>query len=165
MKCAEIRHRELTPEDACILREATLMNINWLGDRFTMQDVLKIPELSHYTIVDPDRGDYGIVALQDQQWVGVVWVLFLPQDDPGFGFVASGIGELSICVRPEMRGAGIGIELLQRSIAVARTRGEWKTQRRRRKSSAETLREMWICRCGWKYRSRNHGSGAVEGAP
>ncbi len=126
MKCAEIRHRELTPEDACILREATLMNINWLGDRFTMQDVLKIPELSHYTIVDPDRGDYGIVALQDQQWVGVVWVLFLPQDDPGFGFVASGIGELSICVRPGMRGAGIGTELLQRSIVVARTRGERK---------------------------------------
>ena len=47
-------------------------DIKWLGDRFTMQDVLKIPELSHYTIVDPVRGDYGIVALQDQQWVGVV---------------------------------------------------------------------------------------------
>ncbi|MFC2764631.1 MAG: GNAT family N-acetyltransferase, partial [Rothia dentocariosa] len=64
--------------------------------------------------------------LQDQQWVGVVWLLFLPQDDPGFGFLASGIGELSICVRPGMRGAGIGTELLQRSIAVARTRGERK---------------------------------------
>ena len=66
MKRAEIRHRELTPEDACILREATLMNINWLGDRFTMQDVLQIPEFSHYTIVDPVLWRLGIVALQDQ---------------------------------------------------------------------------------------------------
>ena len=124
MESTEIDFRELAPEDTAILRESTLMNINWSGQRFTLQDVLRTSELAHYTVFKPHRGDYGIVALQDQQWVGVVWVLYLPQDAPGFGFVASDIGELSVCVRPGMRGAGLGTKLIQHAIALARLQGK-----------------------------------------
>ncbi|WP_028709632.1 GNAT family N-acetyltransferase [Propionicicella superfundia] len=51
--------RALSPMDSPILREATLLNLNWGEGRFSMADVLGEPGLAHYTGLVPERGDFG----------------------------------------------------------------------------------------------------------
>ena len=88
--------RPLFATETDLLERATLGNINWCGQRFTMDDVRRTPEFAHYTRPDPLRGDFGIVAERDEEALGVVWALFLPADHPGFGFVDEATPELSL---------------------------------------------------------------------
>ena len=81
-----------------------MLNLNWETPRFSPADVLGDPKLEHYTRLVPDRGDFGFVAEIDGRWVGVVWLLFLPEHDPGYGFVKPDVPELSVCVKPGYRG-------------------------------------------------------------
>lgn len=119
-----LQKRELRSEDEEILLEATLVNLNWNGTRFSGQDVLSNPEFAHYAKAVPERGDFGIVACDGIRWMGVVWILFLPQEDPGYGFVKPQIGELSVCVHENVRGAGLGRELMNDAIEITRSRGQ-----------------------------------------
>lgn len=118
-----LQKRELRADDGRILLEATLINFNWNGTRFSADDVLSHPDFAHYTVLVPQRGDFGVVAAQGPRWMGVSWVLFLPEDAPGYGFVKPGIGELSLCVHKEVRRQGLGRELLGDAIQLARSRG------------------------------------------
>ena len=120
----EVTTRPLTAGDGELLRTATLANLNWTGEpRFTSRDVDETPELRHYCEFRPERGDLGFVAGTRGPVVGVVWALFLAADDPGYGFVADGVPELSLCVWPGHRGRGIGGGLLRRALEEARRRG------------------------------------------
>lgn len=116
--------RPLHDDDTSLLADATLFNVNWTGEqRLTAVDVSTDPALSHYTVARPDRGDFGLVAEVGGRTVGVVWLLFLDSSDPGFGYVADGVPELSVCVWPGHRGAGLGGQLLDAAIVAARERG------------------------------------------
>jgi hypothetical protein len=61
-----------------------------------MDEVLSDPRLAYYTGTRPERGDFGFVATQEDRWVAAVWLLFLPADAPGYGFVSE-------VVRSELR--------------------------------------------------------------
>lgn len=116
------------PESLRVLREATLGNLNWQGARFEIGDVIERPEFEHYTRLDLERGDFGVVAMSVQtepctQWLGVAWALQLPAEDPGWGFVAPGIPEVSVYVQPEWRNRRVGRMLLRDLHAEARRRG------------------------------------------
>ncbi|WP_245743346.1 GNAT family N-acetyltransferase [Geodermatophilus poikilotrophus] len=116
--------RPLTADDGELLRTATLANVNWTGEpRFTARHVERTPELRHYCEFRPERGDLGFVAETRGLAVGVVWALFLPGDDPGYGFVADGVPELSLSVWSGHRGRGIGGGLLSQALEEARRRG------------------------------------------
>ncbi|RVW00816.1 GNAT family N-acetyltransferase [Rhodococcus xishaensis] len=119
-----LEKRELRSGDEAILLEATLINLNWNEARFSERDVLSKPEFAHYATVVPERGDFGIVALDRTCWVGVVWIVFLPSEHPGYGFVKPQVGELSVCVQETARGAGLGRELMNDAISIARSRGQ-----------------------------------------
>ncbi|WP_324274156.1 GNAT family N-acetyltransferase [Blastococcus brunescens] len=43
-----------------------------------------------------------------------------PADVPGYGFVRAGVPELSVCVLPGYRGAGLGAALLDAAVREAR---------------------------------------------
>jgi GNAT superfamily N-acetyltransferase len=118
-----LRKRCLRVSDHRILAEATLANLNWKGERFTAADVQQTPAFCHYSKMDPSRGDFGVIAEDDRGWAGVVWVLFLPADHPGYGFVSPEHGELSVCVHERVRRAGLGRELMLDVIQIARQRG------------------------------------------
>lgn len=114
--------RQLVAADRPILRRATLANMNWVGPRFTFEDLDGLQEITHYFSTFPDRRDFGLVEEEDGIARAVAWLVFLPADDPGYGFVDAGIPELSITTFGGFRGQGIGRNLLNQLIASAKAR-------------------------------------------
>lgn len=114
--------RDLTVADAALLEHATVENVNWQREHVTLADVLASPELAHYARFDLERGDFGVVAERDGEPIGVAWALFMPADDPGYGFVSDGVPELALWVSNGRRRQGIGRRLLRglQEAAVAR---------------------------------------------
>ncbi|MEB2528362.1 hypothetical protein [Kocuria rosea] len=87
----DVSFRELLAAESALLATATLGNLNWCGQRFSMIDVSSRPDFAHYTILDPQRGDFGWVAETGMEAIGVAWALYLPPDDPGYGFLAENV--------------------------------------------------------------------------
>ncbi|MDV6286896.1 GNAT family N-acetyltransferase [Rhodococcus jostii] len=81
--------------------------------------MLAKPELAHYVIDWPRAGDLGVIA-EDESPVGAAWLRFLPESDPGYGFVDSATPELTIGVLQGWRGQGVGARLLETLIDSAR---------------------------------------------
>jgi ribosomal protein S18 acetylase RimI-like enzyme len=115
--------RPLSPADRALLREATLANMNWDGPRFTLDDVDGSHELSHYFTSFPSGRDFGLADNDGDTVRAVAWLVFLPAEDPGYGFVEADIPELSITTFAGHRGQGIGSALLSELINRARSRG------------------------------------------
>jgi GNAT superfamily N-acetyltransferase len=69
------------------------------------------------------RGDAAVIALEGGFPVGAAWFRLFARDEPGFGFVDEQTPEVSIAVVPSRRGHGIGSELLDALIGVAREQG------------------------------------------
>ncbi|MEZ5087595.1 MAG: GNAT family N-acetyltransferase [Tessaracoccus sp.] len=116
--------REATAADRGLLARATLDNLNWNSPRFTMREVEDTPQFRHYYDGWPSGEDFGLVA-EDAKGVAVaaVWLRYFTAADPGYGFVADTIPELSIWVSSGYRGQGIGGRLLHRITEVAQDRG------------------------------------------
>ena len=73
------------------------------------------PELRRYVSGWGRPGDDGIIAVApDNEAIGAAWLRLWPGDDRGYGFIDTMTPELSVAVRPEARGGGIGTELLRR---------------------------------------------------
>jgi GNAT superfamily N-acetyltransferase len=79
-------------------------------------------EFRHYTQLILDRGDFGFVAERADEVVGVAWALFLSADDPGYGFLDESTPEVSLWVREDSRGRGVGSLLLRQLQQEAETR-------------------------------------------
>jgi hypothetical protein len=73
-----------------------------------MRDVVDHPEFAYYTRLDLARGDVGFAAEQNGMTIGVVWAVFLPAEDAGYGFVESQTPEVSLWIHAEKRGHGLG---------------------------------------------------------
>jgi GNAT superfamily N-acetyltransferase len=69
------------------------------------------------------RGDAAVIALEAGFPVGAAWFRLFARDEPGFGFVDEQTPEVAIAVVPSRRGHGIGSELLDALIALAREQG------------------------------------------
>jgi GNAT superfamily N-acetyltransferase len=111
--------RALEDGDGFLLRVATWLNLNWSGDRFTLAQLDADPHLAAYYRTAPE---FGVVSLAGDEPTGVVWVTRFPPDAPGYGFVRAGVPELSVCVLPGYRGAGLGAELVAAAVIEARRR-------------------------------------------
>lgn len=117
------RFRSLSPSESELLELATLGNMNWCGDRISIDEIRSKPEYSHYTRMVPERGDFGVVAEVEGGAVGAAWAVFLPASDAGYGFVDELTPEVSLWVSAEHRGRGLGRELLRALIDEATERG------------------------------------------
>jgi GNAT superfamily N-acetyltransferase len=69
------------------------------------------------------RGDMSVIALEGGFPVGAAWFRLFTRDEPGFGFVDEQVPEVAIAVVPSRRGRGIGSELLDELIEVAKEQG------------------------------------------
>jgi ribosomal protein S18 acetylase RimI-like enzyme len=119
-----VRLREAGPSDGDALAAAVVEAVDWrgLGD-IGLDRVLAVPELAHYVTGWPRPGDFGTVAVSGADVVGAAWARLFPDDDPGYGFVAADVPELTIAIRAAHRGRGLGGTLLGAVLAQARERG------------------------------------------
>ena len=85
-------------------------------------DLLARPESAHYVTGWPRSDDLGVVAETDVP-VGAAWSRFFTAEDPGYGFVAPDVPELSVAVVESWRGRGVGRLLLAGLIERARHAG------------------------------------------
>lgn len=83
-----------------------------------------LPESRKYLEGWGRPGDAGVIAVDDGgRPLGAAWRRIFPPDDPGYGFVAPDVPELSIGVHADARGQGIGRALLDSLLALAREQG------------------------------------------
>lgn len=116
-----MRLRELTSHDTDLLRRTTLANMNWSDERFDLDELDALPEIAHYYHLGAE--DFGLVVETDEtEPVGAVWCQFADADNPGYGFVARSIPELSIGVTEQFRGQGLASLLLDSIIEEATER-------------------------------------------
>jgi ribosomal protein S18 acetylase RimI-like enzyme len=123
--------RPATAEDSPSLVSALLEAMNWGETRFTRQQITTIPHLAHYVTGWPRPGDFGVVAFDVEtsssgatmDAIGASWCRQFLASDPGYGYIADDIPELTIGVAPAHRGQGVGRALLTALIEEAQARG------------------------------------------
>ena len=69
------------------------------------------------------RGDAAVIALEGGFPIGAAWFRLFPQDEPGFGFVDEQTPEVAVAVVPSRRGRGIGSELMDSLLELAKEQG------------------------------------------
>lgn len=117
--------RDATAADAPFLAEMLLLAAYWRHDvpPAPVDEVFAAPDLAHYVVGWPRPGDAGVVAESDRHPVGATWWRCLTADDPGYGFVAADIPELTIGVLRPWRGRGVGSLLIRSLVHRARDAG------------------------------------------
>lgn len=107
--------RAATGEDAEFLVDMLVAAVNWDPAREAAgrDQVLGDRRTAHYVEAWPQPGDLGVVAVDTGGHpVGAVWLRLFSAADPGYGFVAADVPELSLGVVPSWRGKGVGHALL-----------------------------------------------------
>jgi GNAT superfamily N-acetyltransferase len=112
----------LRPTDHDVLLEAILANVSWYVDLFNDESVAFGRRLASYADLEPENGDFGVLAHIADHWIGVTWLRFFTSADHGYAYVADDVPEMGVCVRKFVRRQGLGRALLTRSLAVAAAR-------------------------------------------
>lgn len=83
------------------------------GAQIPPRSIVREPAIARYVDGWGTRdGDRGVVAVTGATPVGAAWVRRFPATAPGYGFIDEATPELSMAVRQEHRGHGIGTRLL-----------------------------------------------------
>jgi len=114
--------------DPAFLAEMLYEAVNWRDDgaeeRPPLEELFATPELRRYVEAWGRKGDAAIVALDRlEEPVGAAWFRLFEAAEPGYGFVAPDVPELSIAVYPECRGQHVGGLLLGAILSRARSDG------------------------------------------
>ena len=117
--------RKAREEDEPFLCEMLYEAATWRpGSRSSPEAVLSDPRIAVYITGWGRAGDEGLVAEEATgEPLGAAWYRLFPEQAHGFGFVDARTPEMTIAVRREFRGRGIGSALLEDLIARARKRG------------------------------------------
>lgn len=112
--------RRATAADLPFLEEVFVIAADWnpeavKGAEFWHAD----PTFQKYLAGFPRDTDLGLIAEREGQDAGAVWSRYFTAADPGYGFVAEDIPELSIGVVAGRRGEGIGRALLNAMLAAS----------------------------------------------
>lgn len=108
-----------------MLYEAVFWHDDGAEERPPLDELLASPVAARYVSDWGRAGDTALVALdRGDEPVGAAWYRRFSADEPGYGFVAADIPELSIAVYPELRGQHIGTLLLGALVGRARAAGE-----------------------------------------
>lgn len=109
--------RELVSRDESVLHELIWLAVHWDKEAPPPSPTRLPQDVARYVTAFGRKGDRGLLALAQGRPVGACWVREMFS---GYGFVAAGIGELSMAVRPGFRRKGIGGDLLAGVLAEER---------------------------------------------
>ncbi|MER6825636.1 GNAT family N-acetyltransferase [Streptosporangium sp. NPDC000563] len=117
--------RAAEADDLDFLEKMLVEAVNWLPERnLSRERILSDPGLAHYVVGWPRPDDLGVIAVgADKQPLGAAWLRRFTAEDPGYGYVADDVPELTVGVLAGWRGRGIGRALLRELIQVAGKRG------------------------------------------
>jgi GNAT superfamily N-acetyltransferase len=117
--------RRAAPGDGSFLADMLVAAVNWSPEwkKRSRRRVLSMPRTAHYIAGWPRDTDLGVLAEADGEPIGAAWLRFLPAEDPGYGFVAADVPELTIGIADAWRGRGAGRALLRAIAAEARAAG------------------------------------------
>ncbi|NQT26000.1 GNAT family N-acetyltransferase [candidate division KSB1 bacterium] len=115
----------LTSKDTAFLEEISYHAIYLPpGQKPYPREIIKERSLWKYIDSWGKETDRGLIAVlqSNSEKVGAIWMRIFSKENPGYGFVAEDIPELSIAVLPEYRGQGIGTMLLEEMLKIAERR-------------------------------------------
>jgi len=117
--------RNATSADSEFLTDMLVAVVNWSPEwrPRSRRRVLAVPATAHYIAGWPRDTDLGVIAEADAVPVGAAWVRFFTAEDPGYGFVAPDVPELTVGVAAAWRGRGVGRSLLRAAAARAAAAG------------------------------------------
>ena len=94
------------------------------GSPAVPREILRQPDIAKYVAAWGRNGDMGLVAVEAEtgQPIGAIWLRLFNANNAGYGYVADDIPELGIAVLPEYRGQGVGTQLLDDLLTLARSR-------------------------------------------
>lgn len=120
-----MRIRRAVRADAAFLVEMACEAANWHPDRVRPKvQLLADPNVMRYARGWKRPSDDGVIAEDvNGDPVGACWFRVLPANDSGYGFVARGVPELTLGVRPVFRAHGVGRALLSAACDLARDGG------------------------------------------
>jgi ribosomal protein S18 acetylase RimI-like enzyme len=114
MSTAEgVTYRPAAPGDVELLTRMLWLAFNWRDEAVSEQHWPDPAAPAKYVDGFGRHGDAGVVAAVADQDVGAAWYRLLPADDPGYGFVAGDIPEITLGVASQARGRGIGKALMR----------------------------------------------------
>jgi GNAT superfamily N-acetyltransferase len=120
----EHRLRSATAADADFLLDMLVEAVNWHPERqLSRSTVAADPALARYVDGWPRSNDLGVVAEADGGPIGAAWLRLFTTEEPGYGYVADDVPELSMAVAPAWRGRGVGRALLKEAADQARSAG------------------------------------------
>ena len=116
--------RSATAADRTFLEHMLVAAADWRPESTprSVAEVLADPALAHYIAGWPKPGDFGVVAEDGGEPVGAAWCRQFTPEDPGYGFVAPDVPEVSVGVVAGRRGEGIGRAVMSAVIDAARQR-------------------------------------------
>lgn len=119
-----IEIRQARADDRAFIESMVVEAVNWDPGRapLSREAVAAEPTFDRYLAGWPRPSDLGMVAEADGVAVGATWLRFFDATEPGYGFIAEDIPEISIAVAPGWRGQGIGGRLLDALVDLARAR-------------------------------------------
>ena len=129
--------RRARAEDGSFLTDMLVEAVNWSPEwkPRSRQRVLADSRTARYITGWPRDTDLGVIAeaaspdparpdpARPSEPAGATWLRFLPAAEPGYGFVAEDVPELSIGVAASWRGRGLGRALLRAIAEQARAQG------------------------------------------
>ena len=124
--------RRARAEDGSFLTDMLVEAVNWSPEwkPRSRQRVLADSKTARYIAGWPRDTDLGVIAeaasadpARPAEPAGATWLRFLPAAEPGYGFVAEDVPELSIGVAASWRGRGLGRALLRAVAEQARGQG------------------------------------------
>ena len=117
--------RNATAGDGEFLADMLVAAVNWspAWKPRSRRRVLAAPATARYIAGWPRGTDLGVIAEAGPGAVGAAWVRFFTAEDPGYGFVAPGVPELTVGVAAAWRGQGAGRSLLRAVAARAAAAG------------------------------------------
>lgn len=122
---ADFAIRPAIPADGGFLADMVVEAANWrAGDTRPRPTVLADPVYRGYIAGWQRPADRGVVAVDgDGRPIGAAWYRLFAADAPTHGFVAVGVPELIIGVRPLWRAQGVGRALMRSLTDAARSAG------------------------------------------